>query len=147
LVKLSKQLLRTYGLNLQPGKVKRILEESGYQTDNLPKAPPKGTRHFESTSPKVLFMMYIMYYHLKKEGYFYLISILDDFSRFIVANKVYTTQAGANVIKVFQEAVETYGLPNQLLTDRGRQFASWKGINAFQELLGNLGMEHVLTRS
>ena len=146
-VKLSKQLLRTYGLNLQPGKVKRILEENGYQTENLPKAPPKGTRRFERTSPKELFMMDIMYSRLKKEGRFYLISILDDYSRYIVAHKVCTTQSADNVIKVFQEAVETYGLPNQLLTDRGSQFASWKGINAFQELLGNLGVEHILTRS
>ena len=146
-VKLSKQLLRTYGLNLHPGKVKRILEEQGFKTQTLPKAPPKRTRRFERTSPKELFMMDIMYYRLKKEGRFYLVSILDDYSRFIVAHKVCTTQAAENVIQVFQEAVETYGLPNQLLTDRGSQFASWKGINAFQELLDNLGVELILTKS
>ena len=146
-VKLSKQLLRTYGLNLHPGKVKRILDDHGFKTEALPKAPPKGTRRFERTCPKELFMMDIMYYRLKKEGRFYLISILDDYSRFIVAHKVCTTQAAENVTSVFQEAVETYGLPNQLLTDRGSQFASWKGINAFQELLGNLGVEHILTKS
>ncbi len=145
-VKLSKQLLRTYGLNLHPGKVKRILENHGFTQERLPKAPPKGSRRFERINPNELWMLDIMFYRLKKEGRFYLISILDDYSRFIVAHKVCTTQTGDNVALVFQEAVESFGLPNQLLTDRGSQFASWKGINAFQALLGNLGVEHILTK-
>ena len=146
-VKLSKQLLRTYGLNLHPGKVKRILDQHGFEQEQLPKAPPKGSRRFERISARELYQMDIMYYRLKKEGRFYLISVLDDFSRFIVAHKVCTTQTGDNITSVFHEAVDKYGLPNQLLTDRGSQFASWKGINAFQEILGNLGVEHILTQS
>lgn len=146
-VKLSKQLLRTYGLNLHPGKVKRILDQHGFKQERLPKAPPKGSRRFERINSNELWMMDIMYYRLKKEGRFYLISILDDYSRFIVAHQVCTTQTGDNVTAVFHEAVDNYGLPNQLLTDRGSQFASWKGINAFQEMLGNLSVEHILTKS
>ena len=146
-VKLSKQLLRTYGLNLHPGKVKRILDQHGFEQEQLPKAPPKGSRRFERISARELYQMDIMYYRLKKEGRFYLVSIMDDYSRFIVAHKVCTTQTGDNITSVFHEAVDKYGLPNQLLTDRGSQFASWKGINAFQEMLGNLGVEHILTQS
>lgn len=146
-VKLSKQLLRTYGLNLHPGKVKRILDEQGFKQEQIPKAPPKGTRRFERINPNELWMMDIMYYRLKKEGRFYLISFLDDYSRFIVAHRVCSTQAADNVTSVFQEAAENFGLPNQLLTDRGSQFASWKGINAFQEMLGNLEVEHILTKA
>ncbi len=146
-VKLSKHLLRTYGFNLHPGKVKRILEQHGFEQERLPKAPPKGSRRFERINPGELWMMDIMYYRLKKEGRFYLVSILDDYSRFIVAHKVCTTQTGDNISSVFHEAVDSYGLPNQLLTDRGSQFASWKGINAFQEMLGNLNVEHILTKS
>ncbi len=146
-VKLSKQLLRTYGLNLHPGKVKRILENHGFSQDRLPKAPPKGSRRFERINARELYQMDIMFYRLKKEGRFYLVSILDDYSRFIVAHKVCTTQTGDNITAVFHEAVDKYGLPNQLLTDRGSQFASWKGINAFQEMLGNLSVEHILAQS
>jgi len=146
-VKLSKQLLRTYGLNLHPGKVKRLLENHGFSQERLPKAPPKGSRRFERINPNELWMMDIMFYRLKKEGRFYLVSILDDCSRFIVAHQVCTTQTGENITAVFHEAVDKYSLPNQLLTDRGSQFASWRGINAFQEMLGNLGVEHILTQS
>ncbi len=146
-VKLSEQLLRTYGLKLHPGKVKRILDQHGFEQEQLPKTPPKGSRRFERINARELYQMDIMYYRLKKEGRFYLVSVLDDYSRFIVAHKVCTTQTGENITSVFHEAVDKYGLPNQLLTDRGSQFASWKGINAFQEMLGNLGVEHILTRS
>jgi len=146
-VKLSKQLLRTYGLNLHPGRVKRILDQHGFEQERLPKAPPKGSRRFERINSGELWMMDIMYYRLKKEGRFYLVSILDDYSRFIVAHRVCTTQTGDNITAVFHEAADSYGLPNQLLTDRGSQFASWKGISAFQEMLGNLGVEHILTKS
>ncbi len=83
-VKLSKQLLRTYVLNLHPGKVKRVLDEHGFKTETLAKAPPKGSRRFERLNPGELWMMDIIYYRLKKEGRFYLISILDDYSRFNV---------------------------------------------------------------
>jgi len=146
-VKLTKQLLRTHGLHLTPGKAKRILDEHGFQTEELPPALPKGTRRFERLEPGELWMMDIMYYRLKKEGRFYLVSVLDDYSRFIIAHRVCTTQSADNIIRVFQEAVENYGLPKQLLTDRGSQFYSWKGVSSFQELLANLGVEHILTRA
>jgi len=145
-VKLTKQLQRTHGLRLTPGKAKRVLEENGYEIEKLPPAPRKGSRRFERVEPKDLWMMDVMYYRLKKEGRFYLVSILDDYSRYIVAHRVFTAQNASNINLVLRDAVEKYGLPRQLLTDRGGQFYSWSGITAFQELLGNLGVEHILTR-
>ena len=53
-------------------------------------------------------MMDIMYYRLKKEGRFYLVSILDDYSRFIVAHKVCTTQTGDKARKAIDDYVEHY---------------------------------------
>ncbi len=132
IVKLSKQIRRSEGIQIPPSKIKRILEDHGYESQEIPAAPPKGT-------------LDIMYYRLKKEGRFYLISVLDDYSRFIVSHRVFTTQTADNVIQVFKQAVQEYGVPNQVLTDRGSQFYSWKGISQFQELLGNLNVEHILT--
>lgn len=145
-VKLTKQLQRTHGLRLTPGKVKRILDENGYQTEKLPPAPRKGSRRFERVEPQDLWQMDVMYYRLKKEGRFYLVSIMDDYSRFIVAHRVFTGQKASNINLVLRDAIEKYGLPRQLLTDRGGQFYSWKGITSFQELLGNLEVEHILTK-
>ncbi len=61
-VKLSKQLLRTYGLNLHPGKVKRILDNHSFTQERLPKAPPKGSRRFERINARELYQMVMRSY-------------------------------------------------------------------------------------
>ncbi|MGQ4876101.1 MAG: DDE-type integrase/transposase/recombinase [Promethearchaeia archaeon] len=52
----------------------------------------------------------------------YLIGILDDCSRFIVSAEDFRTQESKNVIKVIRDAIISYGRPNQILADNGRQF-------------------------
>ncbi len=59
--------------------------------------------------------------HLKQ---LYLIALLDDCSRFIVAAEYFRAQEGKNVIKIVRDAIVQYGRPNQILADNGRQFRS-----------------------
>ena len=68
--------------------------------------------------------------HLKQ---LYLIAILDDCSRFVVAAQYFRTQQGTNVIKVIRDAVVSYGQPNQILSDNGTQF---------RNLIGELGTRY-----
>lgn len=144
LLKISKQLLRE-GFKVSARQVDRILADHGIDVRNrVPKAPPKGSRRFERLNPNDLWMMDIMYYRLRKDGRFYVISVLDDYSRFIAAHAVATTQTADNVIEVLQTAIEAHGLPRQVLTDRGGQFHSWSGFTRFEELLDNLGVEHIV---
>ena len=55
-------------------------------------------------------------------GMLYLIALLDDHSRFIVAAKYFTTQNGINVLSVVRDGIMAYGRPNQIIADNGRQF-------------------------
>ena len=89
-------------------------------------------------------MMDIMHYTIEKEGRFYLISILDDYSRYIIAHGIFKRKTIDNVIDVLHEAFEESGLPDEFLTDRGSQFHSWKGESRFQKLLDKLGVKHIL---
>lgn len=68
--------------------------------------------------------------HLEK---LYLIALLDDHSRFIVAAEYFRDQKGINVIKVIRNAILAYGRPNQILADNGTQF---------KNLLGELGTKY-----
>ncbi len=59
-------------------------------------------------------------------GWYYLISGLDDYSRFILAWELKAEQTAAAISEVVQQAVEWTGLPQapveaqaRLLTDRG----------------------------
>ena len=66
-------------------------------------------------------------------GKLYLIALLDDCSRFIVAAEYFKNQKGSNVIKVIRDAIIAYGRPNQILADNGAQF---------RNVLGDLGTKY-----
>jgi len=68
--------------------------------------------------------------HLEK---LYLIALLDDNSRFIVAAEYFKDQRGMNIIKIIRNAVLAYGRPNQIVADNGTQF---------RNLIGELGTKY-----
>jgi len=68
--------------------------------------------------------------HMEK---LYLIALLDDYSRFIVAAEYFKDQRGLNVLKIIRNAVMAYGRPNQILADNGTQF---------RNLIGELGTKY-----
>jgi len=63
----------------------------------------------------------------------YLIALLDDHSRYIVAAEYFKTQKGINIIKIIRNAIMAYGRPNQILADNGTQF---------RNLIGELGTKY-----
>lgn len=143
-IKISKQLKYSFGIKITPGKVKKILTK--HQLDQNKTGPRKkqSPRRFERLSRNEMWMMDIMYYRLKREGRFYLISALDDYSRYITSYGIFKRQTIDNVIDVLHQGIEEYGSPIELLTDRGSQFHSWQGQNKFDNLLNNLGIKHIL---
>lgn len=143
--KISKQLQYSYGIKVSARKVKKILQKHNLAETDYPKPKKKHKpRRFERLSRNEMWLMDIMYYRLKKEGRFYLISILDDYSRYITSYGVFKRQTIDNIIDILHQAIEEYGLPKELLTDRGTQFHSWKGKSKFNKLLDNLGIKHIL---
>lgn len=83
--------------------------------------------------------------HLKK---LYLIALLDDCSRFIVAAEYFKNQKGLNVIKVIRDGVVAYGRPNQILADNGTQFRNLVGElgTKYTKLLEHLGIEPIFAK-
>jgi len=83
--------------------------------------------------------------HLEK---LYLIALLDDHSRFIVAAEYFKDQKGINVIKVIRDAVMAYGRPNQILADNGTQFRNIIGElgTKYTKLLESLGIKPIFAK-
>jgi transposase InsO family protein len=81
-------------------------------------------------------------------GKVYLMAILDDCSRFVVAARYFRDQSGANVIRLLRAAFEAHGLPNQLLADNGTQFKNVIGDlgTRYARLLHLLGVEPIFSR-
>jgi transposase InsO family protein len=111
------------GIRISPNTVQRILQK------DAPCVPPVTCprRHwnaFEALAPHVIWAMDICYLYTNKQDGFdrYLITILDDHSRTVIASGLYERQTVAEVVEVLKAAVLTYGVPRQRVCDHGRQF-------------------------
>jgi transposase InsO family protein len=76
----------------------------------------------------------------------WMISFLDDHSRFIPGSRVHHDPTAEHAIKLLEESVRQYGKPDQILTDRGTQFYPARGgISEFTEFCGGNGIQHIVT--
>ncbi len=80
--------------------------------------------------------------HLKQV---YLIALLDDCSRYVMAARYYKDQAGMNAIKIVRDGVLAYGRPNEILADNATQFRNILGeLNTkYSMLLKSLGIKPI----
>jgi transposase InsO family protein len=76
----------------------------------------------------------------------YLLLLLDDFSRFILGWQLLTETSTDAVILIVQSAIDRYGKMQEILTDRGFIFYSWRGINRFERFLQTQGIDHTHAR-
>ena len=78
-----------------------------------------------------------------------LISGVDDHSRFCVIAKVVTQATGRAVCQAFVEAMATYGVPDEVLSDNGKQFTARFGRSGevlFDRICRKNGIAHRLTK-
>jgi len=111
------------GVLISPNTVQRILREHAPAVPSV--ACLRRRWHaFEALAPHVLWAMDICYlYTSKRDGFDrYLITILDDHSRTVIASGLYARQTVAEVVEVLKAAVLTYGVPQRLVCDHGSQF-------------------------
>ena len=82
----------------------------------------------------------------------WIIAYMDDASRLIVGYGVFQEATADNTIKILEDAIAKYGLPREILTDRGSQFYAnegerkEKGQSEFEKYLEEKGIRHILCR-
>jgi transposase InsO family protein len=87
--------------------------------------PVKPIQRFEAEKPNDLWQMDIQgKINFPKIGVLYLITVIDDHSRFILAGAWFRKQNKINVFSVWYRALCQYGIPREILSDRGTQFRS-----------------------
>jgi transposase InsO family protein len=102
---------------------------------------------FARPNPNDLWQMDIMSFYIRDQHKVYLISILDDCSRFIVNWGLFREQTAENVLEVLKTALAKHGAPQEVLTDQGAQFKHWKGVTKFEKILKKLKIKHIKARS
>ena len=106
-----------------------------------PRNPPK-PRFFERATPMQMWQSDICTVRILNKNA-YLIGFMDDHSRYLVGLGVYRSQTCENVLEVYRQAVGEYGVPKEMLTDNGRQYAAWRGTTRFQQELQKDRVHHI----
>jgi len=76
----------------------------------------------------------------------WMITFLDDHSRFIPASQVFENANTENALEVLEQAIDEHGKPKQILTDQGVQFYTWQedGKTKFTKCLERSEIQHIV---
>ena len=135
------------GLSVSASTVYRILRREGLvKRIEYQLAAGKEYQH-KTTGPHQLWATDASYFRVVGWGYYYLVTVMDDYSRFILAWKVQRDMTADSLIEVVQEAVDSTGMTDvpledrtKLLSDNGSGYVS----RAFREYMRVVGIRHVL---
>ncbi len=73
-------------------------------------------------------------------------AFLDDHSRYLVSYGLHASQSSALVLEVLRAGIAAYGAPEEVLTDNGAQYVTWRGESAFHKELKRRGIEQIVAR-
>jgi transposase InsO family protein len=136
--------LRRAGITISMRSVRKLMQANGYRPRDK-RSKKVNVQRFEASRPLELAQMDILEFFINKAKV-YLILLIDDFSRFILGWRLLDETSVDAVIGVVSDAVTRYGKMEELLTDRGFVFYSWRGINRFEKYLESERIDHTHAR-
>jgi transposase InsO family protein len=144
--RISDMLARGPALPASAGAVARVLHEAGYELEEVATRPhPDKVRHFERAKPNQLWQTDLFTFVLKRQNRrVYLVAFLDDHSRFRTGYGLHASQSTALVLEVLRAALTTHGTPEEILTDNGSQYVTWRGTSAFARELAKRGIKQLV---
>jgi putative transposase len=135
------------GFSVSEATVYRILRKAGLVKSPEWKLLAGKEYHRKTTGPHQLWATDASYFRVVGWGYYYLVTVMDDYSRFILAWKLQTDMTADSLIEVVQLAVEASGMTEvpvadrtKLLSDNGSGYVS----RAFRDYLHLVGIHHIL---
>lgn len=132
--------MRNKGVNIGHNAIYRAVCNAGL---NNPIDQPRkiwGTKRFERRHSNSLWQTD---FKLTPEDE-WMITFLDDHSRFIVGCATNDTEKAEDAIRLLKLSIRRFGIPLQILTDRGAQFFDAEGITQFRQFCIDSGVEHIV---
>ena len=125
----------------------RILKREGLVRRLEVPLPAGKEFHHKTTAPHQLWATDASYFRVAGWGYYYMVTVMDDFSRFILAWRLQVDMTSASLIEVVQDAIDLTGMTDvpvedrtSLLSDNGSGYIS----RLFREYLQLVGIRHIL---
>jgi transposase InsO family protein len=142
-LKIKQYFFRHHQIIVPEKRIYFYLKEKGIINKRMrrKKSSKKHERRFEYDRPLAAVQMDLMQLKLTGNKKAYLISIIDDYSRFMLASKLVPDKTMESVITVFSDMIKKYGVVERVITDKGSEFVSWQSFTKFEELLCTLDIE------
>ena len=135
------------GFAVSESTVYRILRREGLVKRQETQLTAANEYHTKTTRPHQMWATDASYFRVVGWGYYYLVTVMDDYSRYILAWKLQKDMSANSLIEVIQEAVDATGMTDvpvedrtRLLSDNGAGYVS----RTFREYLRLVGIGHIL---
>jgi transposase InsO family protein len=127
---------------LSTSTIRRILHQAGLVIPEPRKRPRSSYIRFQAAQPNETWQSDVTHWRLADGSDVEVLNWLDDHSRFLLGCDARQAVTGDDVVAVFLELADEYGIPASTLTDNGRIYTarSGGGRNAFEYLLPILGV-------
>jgi len=135
------------GFAVSESTVYRLLRREGLVKRQETQLSAAKEYHTKTTRPHQMWATDASYFRVVGWGYYYLVTVMDDYSRFILAWKLQKDMSANSLIEVIQKAVDATGMTDvpvedrtKLLSDNGAGYVS----RAFRDYLNLVGIGHIL---
>ena len=135
------------GFAVSESTVYRILRREGLVKRLEVQLVAEKEYHTKTTRPHQMWATDASYFRVVGWGYYYLVTVMDDYSRFILAWKLQRDMSADSLIEVIQEAIDATGMTEvsvedrtKLLSDNGAGYI----CRAFRDYLHLVGIRHIL---
>ena len=135
------------GFSVSESTAYRILRSEGLVKSPEMRLAAGKEYHRKTTGPNQMWATDASYFRVIGWGYYYMVTVMDDYSRFILAHKLQRDMTSDSFIEVVQEAVDRTSMDQvpvtdrtKLLSDNGPGYVS----RAFRDYLGMVGIKHIL---
>ena len=135
------------GFAVSESTVYRILRREGLVKRQEIQPEAAKEYHTRTTRPHQMWATDASYFRVVGWGYYYLVTVMDDYSRFILGWRLQKDMSANSLIEVVQEAVDATGMTDvpvedrtRLLSDNGAGYVS----RAFRDYLNLVGIRHIL---
>lgn len=143
-LKIKQYLYRSEQILIPGTTIYKFLKEKGLIKERVKGNPEeKAENPFEYSMPLEAVQMDLMHVTLSKGTTIYLVTLLDDYSRFVLDARFIPVKTMDQVSEIFRNTIKKYGVMDHLLTDQGSEFVSWQNVTRFENMLVELDVEYI----
>ena len=140
-LKLKQYFYRHHQTILSEKKIYFYLKANDLLKQRETNKKEKHERRFEYPYPLAAVQLDLLTVNLVNKSKIYLVTLLDDYSRYILNSQFIYNKLMSEVIKVLIQTIRKHGVMERIICDKGSEFVSWQSFTSFEEKLCDLDIE------